>query len=270
MDSKQIISYYSHAIESNRLELEHFKLEGTRTKEIIGRYLHKSNLEILDLGGGAGYYSFWLQQQGHSVTLVDLSPKNIELAQKENEKGNSKLKKIEIGDATNLNYPDNQFDRVLLLGPLYHLTDRKDRIKALTEARRVLKPGGVLIAAVISRYASLIDGFVRDLVYDDEFFNILKNDLKTGIHLNETNNLEYFTTAFFHTPAEIKNEIHESGLVFEKLIAVESFGWIVKDYKEKERDSAYMNKLLEIIRKVESDDDLVAMSPHIIAVARKE
>lgn len=208
--------------------------------------------------------------KGHRVTLVDLSPANIELARKHAETIGSALHKFETGDAVNLNFSSEQFDVVLLLGPLYHLTDRKERIMALSEARRVLKPGGVLLSAFISRYASLFDGFQRDLVFDDQFFKLLIDDLKTGIHLNETGNLEYFTTAYFHTPNEIREEVAESGLQFEKLIAIESFGWFVKNFKEKLKDPAYMEKLLKTIRMVESNEDLMAMSPHIIAVARKE
>src|SRR5215211_5396818 len=102
MERNKIKEYYSHEIEANRLELELFKLEGIRTKEIVERYIQKSNLEILDLGGGAGYYSFWLQQKGHQVTLVDLSPKNIELAKKYSETSGTSLTCLETGDATNL------------------------------------------------------------------------------------------------------------------------------------------------------------------------
>jgi len=107
-------------------------------------------------------------------------------------------------------------------------------------------------------------------VVDDQFFNLLTNDLKTGVHLNETHNLEYFTTAYFHTPKEIITEIAESGLKFEKLIPFESFGWIVKNFGEKEKNPGYMEKLLGIIRMLEAKDDLIAISPHIIAVARTE
>jgi len=270
MEKAKIKDYYSHQVEANRLELEQFKLEGIRTKEIIDRYLQKETMEILDVGGGAGYYSIWLQEKGHRVTLVDLSPTNINLATKHSEAFGISLAKIEVGDATSLQFNDNQFDLVLLLGPLYHLTDRKERVMALTEAKRVLKPGGLLLSAVISRYASLFDGFQRDLVLDDQFFNLLTDDLKTGIHLNETDNQEYFTTAYFHTSNEIMEEISESGLKLEKLIAIESFGWIVNNFKEKIKDTFYMEKLLATIRNVEMNKDLVAMSPHIMAVAYKE
>jgi len=267
MERSKIKDYYSHAIESNRLELEPFKLEGIRTKEIIERYLQKDKLEILDVGGGAGYYSFWLQEKGHNVTLVDLSPKNIELAKAYSRTSGIVLSKFETGDAIKLNFTNEQFDVVLLLGPLYHLTDRKERIAALSEAKRVLKPGGIVLSAIISRYASLFDGFQRDLVYDDQFFKILTNDLRTGTHLNESGNLEYFTTAYFHTPTEVITEIAESDLKFEKLIPIESFGWIVKNLMEKSQDPIYMEKLLGIIRCVEANEDLIAMSPHIIVVA---
>lgn len=270
MDRDNIIKFYAQEIEANRLELEIFKLEGIRTKEIIERYIEKLNLEILDIGGGAGFYSFWLQEKGHNVTLVDLSSKNIELVRKHSETTGKRLKKFQIGDALKLDFPDDQFDLVLLLGPLYHLTERSERIKALAEARRVLKPKGVLISAIISRYASLMDGFQRDLVVDNRFFNLLVHDLKTGVHLNETDNPEYFTTAYFHTPKEIIAEIASSGLAFEKLIPIESFGWIVRDFEKKEKDQDYMKKLLEVIRMVEANEDLIAISPHIVAVARKE
>src|SRR5688572_25033646 len=157
MGRDKIKDYYSQEVEANRLELEPFKLEGIRTKEIIDRYLQNDTMEILDIGGGAGYYSFWLQEKGHHVTLVDLSSTNISLAKKHSETCGLFLTKMEIGDATSLPFTNNQFDLVLLLGPLYHLTDRKERITALAEAKRVLKPGGILLSAVISRYASVFD-----------------------------------------------------------------------------------------------------------------
>lgn len=269
MQDQKIKAYYAREIEANRLETEAFKLEGIRTKEVIGRYLSTPSRQVLDVGGGTGYYAFWLQEQGHQVTLVDLSPTNIELAQKRASTSGIALQHITVGDATHLDFTQEQFDVVLLLGPLYHLTERADRMRALAEARRVLKPGGLLLTAVISRYASLFDGFHRDLVLDESFYNILKHDLETGVHLNETVNPEYFTTAYFHTPTEIREEITESNMRLEKLIAIESFGWIAPNFKEKQNDPAYMEKLLNAIRVVETKEDLIAMSPHIMAVAYK-
>jgi len=269
MERDKIKDYYALDIEADRLNSEFFKLEGIRTKEIIERYLSKDNLEILDVGGGAGFYSFWLQQKGHQVTLVDLTPRNIELAQIHSEACGIKLKTTKVGDAVNLPCPDNHFDVVLMLGPLYHLIDRQERIKAIAEAKRVLKPGGVLLSAVISRYASVFDGFQRDLVFDNQFFKLMTDDIGSGIHRNETNKLDYFTTAYFHTPVEIQSEVVESGLKFEKLIAIESFGWIVRKFKEKILDPKYMEKLLSTIRLVEENQDLMAMSLHIMAIGKK-
>ena len=256
-------------MEKDRLEQELFKLEGIRTKEIISRFLSKKNMDIADIGGGAGFYAFWLQEAGHNVSLIDLTPKNIELANEYSQQKGIRLTKCRTGDATNLEFAAEQFDMVLLLGPLYHLINKEDRVKALSEAKRILKPKGFVLSAVISRYASLFDGFKRDLVVDDHFEKMLINDLTTGVHSNETGNPEYFTTAYFHTPAEIKQEIMESGLQFEKLIAVESFGWIVDNFKERSQDQAYMKKLHKVINMIETNDDLIAMSQHIIAVAKK-
>jgi ubiquinone/menaquinone biosynthesis C-methylase UbiE len=269
MERDKIKKFYDSGMEKDRLEQELFKLEGIRTKEIIGRYLTKEKMTIADIGGGPGYYAFWLQSLGHHVTLIDLSSKNIELVNDHAKRSGNPLTKCGTGDATKLDLPDQQFDLVLLLGPLYHLTEKEERLKALSEAKRIVKPGGMVLSAVISRYASLFDGFKRNLVCDDLFSKMVVDDLNTGIHLNEIGNPEYFTTAYFHTPAEIKNEVTESGLRFEKLVAAESFGWVLDNFAEKAEDKTYLNKLLSVINMIESNDDLMAMSPHIIAVAQK-
>ncbi|MER3328921.1 MAG: hypothetical protein RIF34_05025, partial [Candidatus Kapaibacterium sp.] len=162
-----------------------------------------------------------------------------------------------------------EFDIALLLGPLYHLTEKEERAKAIQEAMRVIKRGGIIIAAFISRYASLFDGLRRDLVKDDCFEKILLNDLQHGVHMNDTDNLEYFTTAFFHTPQEIKDDLSEEGLKFEKLVAVESAGWLIDNLSEKIKDEVSGAKIRKIINIIESNTDIIAMSPHIIGIARK-
>ena len=75
MSREEIKKFYSNEMEKDRLELELFKLEGIRTKEIISRFLSKKPMDIADIGGGAGFYAFWLQALGHHVSLIDLSPK---------------------------------------------------------------------------------------------------------------------------------------------------------------------------------------------------
>jgi ubiquinone/menaquinone biosynthesis C-methylase UbiE len=269
MVRKEIIDFYSKGGEIDRLYQPNFIVEGIRTKQIIERYLDHPNMHILDIGGGAGHYAFWLQQKGHRVTLIDISPEHIEAVKAEGQKTGLHLEKAEEGNATDLQFNSDKFDLVLMLGPLYHLTEKSARIQAIKEAGRVLKPGCTLIIAIISRYASLIDGFNRDLINDDEFFEVVHNDLATGIHENPTNNPQYFTTAYFHKTQELAEEIHESGLKLEKLIAVESFGWFIKDIDQKVKDESYLRKLLGTISAVESNPDLLAISPHIAAVVTK-
>ena len=269
MDQDRIRAYYASKIEKDRLNLDHFRLEGIRTKEIIGRFLGKENLKIIDIGGGAGFYAFWLQLSGHHVSLVDLSPENVALAHDLAEKHGVALDYCSVGNATDLSFPDNAFDLALLMGPLYHLTQRDERVKALREVNRVLKPGGIVLAAIISRYASLIDGLRRDLIADERFEKMLMEDLRSGIHRNETDNPEYFTTAFFHTPEAIRNEVAESGLKPEGLIAVEGVGMLVDNLFVKLKEEPYRLGFRKILNTVESNEALIALSPHIIAVARK-
>jgi ubiquinone/menaquinone biosynthesis C-methylase UbiE len=113
------------------------------------------------------------------------------------------LGSITKGDARCLSAQSNSADAVLLLG------ERSDRLMALREARRILKPKGVLIAAAISRFASLIDGLARGFFRDSDFRKIVARDLATGQHRNPTNQTAHFTTAYFHRPEELAAEVRE-------------------------------------------------------------
>ena len=241
---KEIIAYYNTGIESDRLETDIFQLEKERTQEIISRYLDESPRSILDVGGGAGHYSFWLTRLGNEVHLLDPVSVNIDAAKSKAEKSNILLNSIQVGEARQLPWEDGKFDIVLLMGPLYHLGKKEERIDALKESYRVLKKGGLLFAAGISRYASLFDGFFRNMIKDPDFFQIVEQDITTGQHRNFTDKLAYFTTAYFHQPEELTAEIEESGFTCDKLLAIESFGWLIPEFIKKWAEKDYRPLLL--------------------------
>ena len=155
------------------------------------------------------------------------------------------------------------------MGPLYHLTERNDRLQALREAHRVLKPGGCLFAAAISRFASLFDGLTRNLVDDAAFQPILDGDLRSGQHRNPTNRPDYFTTAFFHHPDELRGEVAEAGFREEALLAVEGPTWLLPNLAERMEDVAKRAHLLSLLRRVETEPSLIGASAHLLAVGRK-
>jgi Methyltransferase domain len=122
------------------------------------------------------------------------------------------LASADVGDARTLRFPDESADAVLMLGPLYHLTDRADRVRALAEARCVCRRGGVVIAAAISRFASTLDGLRGGYLLDSAFASIADRDVRDGRHRNPTGDPRYFTTAYFHRPEEMAAECVGAGL----------------------------------------------------------
>lgn len=266
---KEILSYYNTGIEKDRLNIDVFQLEKERTEEIIQRYLPDHKIKILDVGGGTGHYSFWLKEMAHEVHLVDPVRFNVDDANKKAKEIKNPPDSIRLAEARDLPWEDNYFDIVLLMGPLYHLTRQEERLEALKESLRVLKPKGLLLAAGISRYASLLDGFFRNLIKDPDFFQIVEEDISTGQHRNFTNKLAYFTTAYFHHPAELKEEIKSGGFQYRETIAIESFGWMIPDFIQKWAEKDYRPMLLESIRRVEKSEDLMSLSAHFMIVADK-
>ena len=224
---------------------------------------------VLDVGGGAGIYAFWLSDLGYEVHLIDPVPKHCKQATEMNAKTNHHLASIAVGDARNLEWPDASADGVLLLGPLYHLTTEADRLQALSEAARVLRPGGLVFAAAISRFASAMDGLFSGYITDPEFRNIVNQDLRTGQHRNPTQHPGYFTTAYFHHPMELQNEIIQVGLIHEGTLAVEGVGCLLSDFDTRWENADYRNHLLHILRHLETEPSMLGASSHIIGIGSK-
>lgn len=177
---KEVEAHYLETKESERLSSAHGELERLRTLEILARALPPAPAVIFDIGDAAGAYAFPLSERGYVVHLIDPVEIHLEQAKALSAASGTTLGSITKGDARCLSAQPNSADAVLLLGPLYHLIERSDRLMALREARRILKPKGVLIAAAISRFASLIDGLARGFFRDPEFRKIVASDLATG------------------------------------------------------------------------------------------
>jgi ubiquinone/menaquinone biosynthesis C-methylase UbiE len=262
--------YYGLGLEVSRLSKANGELEFVRTKEILRRYLPDPPAVVLDVGGGPGAYACWLAQEGYEVHLIDPIALHLEQARRASQyQPESPVRSITQGDARDLDYPDDSADVVLLLGPLYHLTERPDRITALKEAWRVLKRGGLLMAAGISRYASTFAGLIDGYFADPEFERIAQRDLMDGQHRNLTGKPNYFTTAFFHHPVELQEEVQEAGFSIENILSVEGAAVFLQDLDEQWSDPDLKERILVAVRWLETEPSVIGVTGHLMAIATK-
>lgn len=264
-----IRAYYETTPEESRLELGAFRLEEFRSRELILRHVPELPAVVLDVGGAAGPYAFWLAERGYEVRLFDAVPRLVEVARQRNEHAVRRLAACSVADARTLPETNESAAMVLLLGPLYHLVQEDDRRAALSEALRVLRPGGVLIAAGISRWASALDGLARELLRDREFARIVERDLLDGHHQNPTKRLDYFTTAYFHRPDDLRREVVDAGFEVEALYGIEGPGWILSDLDERWNDRERREMLLQVARVLESEPSVLGCSAHLMVIGRK-
>jgi len=267
---REIIDYYASGRELDRLARGIGPLELARTKELVGRFFPAAPAVVFDIGGGPGVYSCWLARKGYDVHLVDAMPLHIERAREASAaQPGAPVATLEVGDARALHWPDACADGVLLHGPLYHLTERADRLAAIRESVRILRPGGVLLAIGITSHASTLVGLVNWWVHDADYFEMCRRELTEGLHVQPPNWPSLFTTAYFHRPGELETELTEAGLAHEVTLAVQGPGWLVPDFEEKWQDEAQRETILRVIRLMEADAGALGMSPHLLAVTRK-
>lgn len=264
----QIMNYYISTDESKRLTRIESELELLRTRDIFSRWLPVPPAIVLDVGGGPAVHSHWLAERGYHVHLVDIIPTHIDLAQAMDIQHQHKLQSIRLGDACKLTFEPENADAVVMLGPLYHLTKRNDRIKALQEAYRVLRPGGVLLAGAISCYIPMIKVLTRNLL-DPRSMSTARQTAYTGQHRPGPDQ-DFFTTAFFHHPSGLEKEIKQAGFQHRTTLAVEGPARLLGDqFKERWSNPETRQWLLDMTRNMEADRSLLGVSGHMISIARK-
>jgi ubiquinone/menaquinone biosynthesis C-methylase UbiE len=269
MIADEILDYYGAGGEEQRLTAALGRLEWMRTWEIMARHLPPPPARVLDVGGGTGVYALPLAARGYDVRLIDAVSLHVERALALSQASGAPLTSATVGDARALDLADGSVDAVLLFGPLYHLITRADRVAALREARRVLVPGGPLLSAYISRFASACDGIQEGAIRDVAFASIVDRDLTDGIHQNPTGRPDWFTTAYFHRPEEIQPELEDAGLAFDHLLAVEGPGWMNQALDAWLDDDAGRERLLQVLRRLEAEPSLIGASAHLLAIAHR-
>ncbi|GAA1332697.1 class I SAM-dependent methyltransferase [Saccharothrix algeriensis] len=252
-----LVRHYADGAESTRLaRTPHGRLEFLRTQEILRRFL-TAPATVLDVGGGTGVHAEWLARDGHAVHLVDVVPAHVDAA--------AVLPGVTalLGDARRLPVADGSVDAVLVLGPLYHLTDPADRARALAEARRVLRPGGVLAAAGISRYLSVVEAGANGAL-DADLVPSVEAVVATGRYDGHVG----FTAAHWHTADELRAEVRAAGLADVEVYGVEGPGWAALDAAGADEFPRLVPAALRCARLVERDPLLVNASAHFLALGR--
>jgi SAM-dependent methyltransferase len=256
-----VLAFYAQGLERGRLSgTPEFRLELLRTQAILRGVLPPAPARVLDVGGGPGAHGRWLAEDGYDVLVIDPVPLHVEQAR-------AAGLAAEEGDARSLATQDASADAVLALGPLYHLPERADRLRALAEARRVLRPGGLLAAAGISRFASTLDGLRTGWLADPAFRANVAGVLETGVHRNPDRVPEWFTTASFQRPDELRAEVAEAGFEDVRVVGVEGAAWLLGDLAGWLDDDARRPLLLDFLARIEAEPSLLGASAHLLALA---
>ncbi|WP_134739259.1 class I SAM-dependent methyltransferase [Nocardioides sp. 503] len=267
---RRVLAYYGTEFdESDRLVGRSGQgvLELERTLELV-RERVASGSRVIDVGGASGVYAAALAERGDDVLLVDPVPRHVEAAA-----AHGTFVAVR-GDARALPTPDDRFDAALLLGPLYHLVDRADRLRALAEAARVVRPGGWVFAAGVSRLSAIAwvtviqpsvalaaTGVTTATAPLPEKWGRLVADGAGELGPRG------FPGGHFHVADELEREVLDAGLVDVRVIGVEGPGGQALDIS-RSHDPDLLDAARTLARAYESRPGLRDLSPHLLAMGR--
>jgi len=263
----RVRTFYDKYAEQEWSRADRHPVEFATTWRAIQEYLPPAS-KVLDVGGGPGRYSIRLAQAGHRVTLLDLSENCVDLARKKAAEHGVAIEGFIHGDALNLSpFPAETFDAILLMGPLYHLTEAADREQAVAQALRVLRSGGLVFAAFITRQAFLVDALKyypgRVLTYG----SLVDHFLETGVSITSGEN-PGFTDAYFADPMEIEPLMRGFGLETLRIAAAEPLVCLVEQAVNQLPKDAF-ERWVDLCYRFGTNPVNWGASEHILYVGRK-
>lgn len=278
---KTVLAYYEAGREFNRLRTDVGLIEFERTKEILLENLPKPPAVIYDIGGAYGEYAWWLASLGYEVHLFDLSETNIKLSKElAKEYPTCSLSSSEVGDARNIPRADNSADAVLLMGPLYHITDYDERIKAIKESFRLLKNDGVIFTAALTPYSVLLYNITvyspkgenkNTYLENTDFLAMVERELKDGCHINPNREVyEGLGSSHLHMEKALKAELEVGGFSDSVVHGVMGGAWLVHDIDELWKNEISRNALMNTVRLLDKHEEIIGLSGHLLAVSKRK
>jgi len=259
--------HYPDADERGRLDTPFGQVELARTTEILEQHLPPAPALVADVGGGPGRYALWLAERGYTVRHRDLVPAHVEQLAAD-VAARSLVVDSTVCDARALDLADASVDAVLLLGPLYHLTRRGDRLAALREAARVVRPGGPVFAVAISRWAPRLHGAVAEKLYLQ--YASIGRQVATVERSGRLDPLEPRAfSGYCHRPAQLRSELRAAGLDVVDLENVEGIAFALGDLEERLADPRGREVVLDAARALSRVPELLGLGPHMLATARR-
>lgn len=276
-----VLAGYNAGIERNRLRTGIGIIEFERTKEILLDKLPKPPAVIYDIGGGYGEYAWWLASLGYEVHLFDISETNIKMSEElESEYPNVHLASAKVCDARSVPRPNNSADVILLMGPLYSITEYEERILAIKESYRLLKDGGILLTAALTPYGGLLH---RITIYHNSedkksyeldnpaVISMFERALSDGCYINlERKNASGLGSSHLHTAKALKEELLCGGFKTETVHGVMGGAWLAPNLDELLANKETKEILMKTVRMLDAHEEIIGLSGHMLAVSRKE
>ncbi len=278
---KTVLAGYNAGIEYGRLRSGIGRIEFAYTKELLAESLPPPPAVVYDIGGGYGEYAWWLASLGYEVHLFDLSETNIAMSKRlAKEFPGCRLAGAEVCDARSIPREDHSADAILLMGPLYHITEMEERLSALKESLRLLKSGGILYAAALTPYSVLlhcttlyrIEGKSKSKCLEDpDFLHMVKRELADGCHINPGRSVfDGIGTSYFHTAKALREELAAGGFGHSEVHGVMGGAWLARDIESLWHDETARETLLETVRMVDGHEELMGLSGHLLAICRND
>ena len=273
-----VLAGYNAGIERNRLRTGIGLIEFERTREILLEKLPKPPAVIYDIGGGYGEYSWWLASLGYEVHLFDLSETNITMsADLAPEYPEAKLACASVCDARSVPRPDNSADAILLMGPLYSITEYEERILAIRECRRLLKSNGILLSAALTPYSVLIprlaryhtdDSPKRKELDDPAVISMIERAMEDGCYINPEKKIASgLGSSHLHTAKALREELSDGGFNTTSVHGVMGGAWLAPNLDELLATPDIKAMLMKTVRMLDAHEEIIGLSGHLLAVS---